>query len=78
MSTSIPGATGDPFPAPALTEGAWEMTGLGHQLISIGQDTVLDWVPDTGDYRTWKVDRSAAGGADPLPARSAEAKDRAN
>lgn len=63
----IPGVTGDPFPAPELTWGAWEVSGVPHRLIYIGQDTVLDWVPATGGYRTWKVDRSAVGGANPLP-----------
>lgn len=67
MSTPIPGATGDPLPAPALTEGVWQTTGAGHRLIHIGRDTVLDWVPASGTYRVWKIDRAAVGGADPLP-----------
>lgn len=68
MSTSIPGATGDPLPAPPLTEGDWQTVGAGHRLIFIGGDSVLDWVPASGDYRLWKVNRLAAGAADPLPA----------
>lgn len=67
MGLSIAGATGDPLPAPALTEGQWQSIDADHRLIYLGNGTVLDWVRHTGAYRVWKVDRAALGGADPLP-----------
>jgi hypothetical protein len=66
MGAQIPGATGDPLPAPAITENTWRSIGDGHRLIYLGSDWVLDWVQAAGDFRVWRIDRNPAAGADPL------------
>lgn len=60
-------ATGseDPIPGDPTAEGRWGTIGHGHSLLSLDHDRLLDWVPDTGDFRIWQVDRRA--GVDPLP-----------
>lgn len=67
MSKQIPGATGDPLPAPAITENTWESIRGDHQLIHLGKDWVLDWVPSSGDFRVFLIERDPAADADPLP-----------
>jgi len=67
MGGQIPGATGDPLPAPAITENTWASVREGHRLIYLGGDWVLDWVVARGDFRVWRVERNPAPGADPLP-----------
>ena len=67
MGEPIPGAKGEPLPAPALTENTWQSIRSGHQLIYVGGDWVLDWVVATGNYKVWRVERNPAAGADPLP-----------
>jgi hypothetical protein len=65
--TSTRPASGDPFPLPPVTEGAWDTIRTGHELIFLGNATggtlsnvpegttdVLDWVPATGSYRIWR------------------------
>jgi hypothetical protein len=64
--TSTRPASGDPFPPPAVTEGAWDTIRTGHELIWLGRDRVLDWEPETGGYRIWNYDRSVTSG-DPFP-----------
>jgi hypothetical protein len=65
VSNSIPGASGDPLPAPPLTEGRWDTIGAGHRLIYIGNDRLLDWMPVVGNYRIFSLNRAAAGSDDP-------------
>ncbi|MEA3198700.1 MAG: hypothetical protein QOE90_128 [Thermoplasmata archaeon] len=57
---------GDPFPGEPLASGKWSSIKAGHELIWLGTDRVLDWVPATGDYRVWAYDSTQAQG-DPLP-----------
>jgi hypothetical protein len=59
----------DPFPH-SLTEGKWETIRGGHELVFMGGDRMLDWRPDTGDYRLWAYDQNPSQGADPLPGRA--------
>jgi len=61
----------DPLPGRPLAEGVWQSIRTGHELIACGEDAILDWVPDAGNYRLWRLDRSARGQADPLPAEIA-------
>jgi hypothetical protein len=60
-------AAKDPLIGEPLTEGSWGSIGAGHRLLSLGGDHVLDWVPESGDYRVWVLDPHARGGADPFP-----------
>jgi hypothetical protein len=69
MGAQIPGATGDPLHAPALTENSWQSIRGDHRLLYLGNDWVLDWVPFSGDYRVFGVKRNPAAGDDPLPGR---------
>jgi Astacin (Peptidase family M12A) len=57
----------DPLPGAPRTKGKWQSIHEGHELIALGADRVLDWVPDTGDFRLWRYDAKAKGSADPLP-----------
>jgi hypothetical protein len=68
LSAQIPNATGDPLPAPAITENTWQSIRGDHRLIYLGKDWVLDWVPSSGDFRVFRIERNPAAGADPLPA----------
>lgn len=67
MGAPIPGATGDPLPAPAITENTWPAARRNHRLIYLGKDWVLDWAKSTGDFQVLRVERNPAAGADPLP-----------
>jgi hypothetical protein len=67
VAAQISGATGDPLPAPAITENTWSSIAAGHRLIYIGADWVLDWVPASGAFTVWRIDRNPAAGTDPLP-----------
>ncbi len=67
MSEQIPGATGDPLPALAITENTWSSTRRNHRLIYLGKDWVLDWMRSSGDFQVFRVERDPAAGADPLP-----------
>jgi hypothetical protein len=58
--------TSDPLPGPAVTEGTWATIQQGHELVYLGHDRVLDWEPRTGQFRTWRYDRTVTAG-DPLP-----------
>lgn len=60
-------STGDPFPGPPVHEGNWSTIRTGHQLLGLEDRKVLDWVPNTGDFRIWNFDPLAT---DPLPGRS--------
>jgi hypothetical protein len=68
VGAQILGATGDPLPAPAITENTWASIDATHRLLYLGGDWVLDWVTTSGDFRVWSVERNPAAGADPLPA----------
>ena len=67
MGAQIPGATGDPLPAPAITENTWSSIRGDHRLVYLGKDWVLDWTPSDGAFRVFRVERNPAAGADPLP-----------
>lgn len=66
MGGPIPGAKGDPLPAPPVSENVWATIDLDHRLVHLDDDLVLDWAP-SGDFRMYRFDRSARNGADPLP-----------
>ncbi|RYH37496.1 MAG: hypothetical protein EON54_19225, partial [Alcaligenaceae bacterium] len=68
MATEIPGAEADPLSTPPQTQTDRPDISLGHRLLYIAQDMLLDWIPTTGAYSLWKVDRAARNGSDPLPA----------
>ena len=55
----------DPF-TDKIVYGNWSSIKSGHELIYLGGDRVLDWVPETGEYRIWRYDRSKTGKADPF------------
>ncbi|MBK6520638.1 MAG: hypothetical protein IPM79_12235 [Polyangiaceae bacterium] len=59
--------SGDPLPGGPVCEGSWSSIREGHELVYLGNDRVLDWVPASGNYRLWSYDRSARGGGDPFP-----------
>lgn len=58
---------GDPLPGGPVTSGAWSSIRTGHELVYLGDDHVLDWVPSSGNYRLWWYDRAARGNGDPFP-----------
>jgi hypothetical protein len=66
VGTTIPDAKGDPFAPPLLANGVWNPARLGHRLVYIGEDTVLDWEKATGKYALYKFDRKRRPVADPL------------
>jgi hypothetical protein len=47
----------DPFPGDPIDAGTWETIRTGHQLIYLAGNRVLDWEPETGNYRIWSYDR---------------------
>ena len=63
----------DPLPEPPVFKGSWKTIRSGHQLIYLGNERILDWDMDTGDYRIWKCDpriwqhRGGPLRVDPLP-----------
>lgn len=57
--------TGDPLPGPSRTSGTWSSINAGHQLVWLSKDNLLDWVPASGDYRLFRLDRLP--GVDPVP-----------
>jgi hypothetical protein len=61
------GGGADPLPGQPLCEGVWQSVRTGHELVPCGEDAVLDWVPDAGNFRFWRLDHSARGQGDPLP-----------
>jgi hypothetical protein len=48
----------DPLPGDPVSEGAWKSIGEGHRLIYLGDGRLLDWEPESGDYRIFKADVS--------------------
>ena len=42
-----------------ITQGNWITIRTGHQLIAVADDRVLDWEPNTGDYRVWRYSATA-------------------
>ena len=50
-----------------LTSGIWMTIGNANNLVPLDVNHVLDWVPNTGDYRVWLVNSNAIGVLDPLP-----------
>ena len=56
----------DPLASPPIVQGTWASIRVGHELVSLGPGSVLDWVPSTSDFRVWKYDRQSSSG-DPLP-----------
>lgn len=65
---TIPGATGDPFPAPAWTHNAWP-DFKGWQLVYVGADMLLAWSPPDGKYELWQITRTPPIGLTPLVKR---------
>lgn len=59
-------AEADPFPS-AHAHGRWGSIGVGHTLLWLGGEHLLDWEPASGAFRLWWFDRSATGEADVLP-----------
>src|SRR5437868_2448428 len=59
----------DPFPR-SQTEGKWETIRSGHELVFLGGDRMLDWKPDTGEFRLWAFDANVSPNSDPLPGRA--------
>jgi len=59
--------SGNPLILPAVASGTWNTIVSGHELLYVGDDVVLDWVPLTGGYRFWHYDRSATGSQNPFP-----------
>jgi hypothetical protein len=50
------GGGGDPLPGMPTTEGTWVTVHSGHQLSVLPDGgRVLDWQPDTGQYRVWRI-----------------------
>lgn len=56
----------DPFPGSAVVEGNWKSIRSGHDLVYLSRNRMLDWQPNSGDFRVWEVDRNGGGG-DLLP-----------
>ncbi len=54
---SVTGA-GDPLPGKPVIEWIWDSIRSGHQLILLGTDRVLDFVPATGNARIWHLKTS--------------------
>lgn len=47
---------GDPLPGQPTTQGTWASVHQGHQLTVLpGGGRVLDWEPQTGHYRVWRI-----------------------
>jgi hypothetical protein len=57
---------GKPLLSSPITQHHWHSIGKGHELSSLGGGRVLDWVPETGEFRVWTFDASAMGSANPL------------
>jgi hypothetical protein len=47
----------DPLPSPPLISGKWLSIVTGHELLYLGGDRVLDWTPQTGDFRLFNYVR---------------------
>ncbi len=58
------GGGGDPIPE-ITAEGTWDTIRGKHEFVYLDGDLMLDWQPESGDYKVWKVDRNNAG--DPFP-----------
>jgi len=56
----------DPLPGGPIVEGVWKSIGEGHQLVYLGGDRLLDWEPETGNYRVWHYHRDKTGEENPL------------
>ncbi|NEA28748.1 tectonin domain-containing protein [Actinomadura bangladeshensis] len=55
----------DPLPGGPIVQGQWKtITG---NLSWLGGDRLLEWYPDSGRYRVWRIDYTITGHADPLP-----------
>jgi len=57
----------DPLPGGPVVEGRWSSIRDGHELVYLGSDLLLDWVPSAGNFRLWALDRGARGSGDPIP-----------
>lgn len=58
----------DPLPGSPLVEGTWKSIRVGHRLIYVGGNRLIDWEPESGHFRIWAVDPEAKGEKDPLSA----------
>lgn len=63
-----PTATGsaDPFPGDPVVEHTWSTIGVGHQLIPLGGNRVLDWERATGRARVWVYGPLVTGSRNPF------------
>jgi hypothetical protein len=61
----------NPLVGEPVAEGDWPTNPLGHQLLSLGDNRLLDWTPADGQYRIWQFDLTAIGAfsADEIAAR---------
>ncbi|MCB9100085.1 MAG: hypothetical protein H6632_11125 [Anaerolineales bacterium] len=48
--------SGNPLVGQPVAEGQWDDIGMGHQLMSLGSNHLLDWEPATGRYRVRAFD----------------------
>jgi hypothetical protein len=51
----------NPFPNAPVTQGTFQTVRQGHELVYLGDDTVLDWQPYKGDYRFFHYARGSSG-----------------
>lgn len=58
----------DPFPGDPVTQGTWNTIDHSHDLVYLGGDRILDWVPRGVQvpYRIWHFNRNVTSG-DPFP-----------
>jgi hypothetical protein len=45
-----------PLALPAIQSGRWTDIDETHQLVVLGGDRVLDWLPSDRSYRLWAFD----------------------
>lgn len=57
--------------ARGLITGTWVTVRTGHELVFLGRNRVLDWVPSTRTWNVWPYDSLAISG-DPLPSPAIE------
>ena len=48
----------DLLPGQVLMSSIWPSIAGGHRLIDVGGDRMLDWEPQSGHYRAWRIDRA--------------------
>ncbi len=54
------------FPGQLIAQGTWPTIRTGHELVYLGYRRILDWEPETGQYRIWRYDPMITGDANPL------------